>query len=254
MNILGFVCVAIVAFFVLALLVVVVSILRPAKQDETDRFFFDNAMPSTPDSTTPVEGTPTRSVQVSPTLDLGAEQRWVCPTCGQEAWNASDAFFRSLPESVTCRCAAEVPIDAKEINRSLGVNVVHQGCRLSRKQTYHLYIPPDVWCPECGQNLIPNWRALIVYEGADEAAHEVAEEWGRETAMPLWARAFEPPPNAQRVEPPIAFCRCDNCGDIVEWLTPDGRKPWSTDLEDNSPLRCSNCGRWAVVRLRRRTQ
>jgi hypothetical protein len=166
-----------------------------------------------------------------------------CPACHGAVVNDSDAFFRSFNISFQCKCGRTVNIDGKGVCRSLGLEVVHAGCREVS------YVPPAVWCPLCEQNFVANWESLIVRDRAAEAAHRISK-W---VSTPGWRRQrhpFRAPADAQRLQPPLVECRCDKCGH-AHWWTPDGHADLT--LEDvmqgnlkQGVLRCFDCGRWGL--------
>ena len=165
-----------------------------------------------------------------------------CPACQGATANNSDAFFRSFDVSYRCKCGCTVNTNGKGIDRLLGLNVMHTGCDVTA------YIPPTVWCQTCGQNLVVNWQSLIVLDDGGEAANKVSRAvWESEAQRP---QAFRAPQNAQHLKPPLIDCKCDNCGGN-EWWTPDGHHALSPGdmVEDQIPLRCFACGRWAILNI-----
>ncbi len=162
-----------------------------------------------------------------------------CLHCAGSFVDDSDGFFRSFDVSFPCKCGGNVIFDRKEVDRERGLIVEHYRCRTP------IWIPPSVWCPKCKQNFDDRWKSILVFEHADEAANEYIQSL-RNSDERQTDPLFQAPRDAQCIKAPL-IDSCDNCGK-VKWWTPDGRMLWRFDLEHHAPLRCYECGRWAVIK------
>lgn len=165
----------------------------------------------------------------------------LCSVCHKPLSNDSDAFFRSDALEYKCKCGQKVMVNAKSVDRGLGLSVRHSSCGAIS------LIPPSVWCSGCGQHLVDNWKSLVVLDRTDEATSKISKELRDESkAQRHFSRRINPPKDAQPLRPPLVSCNCDYCGGC-HWVTPDNREPHlPRDLDHQAPLRCFKCGRWGV--------